>query len=118
MRAADGDSVGEGCKKVHFIRHGEGHHNVAQKAWYAEQGNADTVPYTVDNDPNFKYVDVSLGGVSAMQDIRIEYLHVRRGEESRCEGRIKESMGQLELGRVFYSSLSFSLSLSLSLLQI
>ena len=30
---ADGAPIPAGSTKVHFIRHGEGHHNVAQKAW-------------------------------------------------------------------------------------
>eukprot|EP00729_Bicosta_minor_P021960 gene21960-31731_t len=59
-RIGDGDAVAEGSKKVHFIRHGQGYHNEAQAAWYAEQGNTYTEPYTQDNDPEFKFIDALL----------------------------------------------------------
>lgn len=33
LEALPDDKHGVTHKKVHFIRHGEGHHNVAQKEW-------------------------------------------------------------------------------------
>ena len=33
---ADNAEIPAGAKKVHFIRHGEGHHNVVQREWRAE----------------------------------------------------------------------------------
>ena len=45
-------------KKVHFIRHGEGTHNVAQREWH-EAGKPGE-PYTIDNDPEFLYLDAKL----------------------------------------------------------
>lgn len=50
-----------GSKLIHFIRHGEGHHNVAQREWRAAKGwDGTSEPYTMDNDPNWTYVDAEL----------------------------------------------------------
>jgi hypothetical protein len=36
---------------VHFIRHGEGHHNAAQREWRARAGwDGVSEPYTLDTD--------------------------------------------------------------------
>lgn len=59
---------GESAKKVHFIRHGEGHHNVVQREWRARtdwDGNSE--PYTLDTDPDFKYMDPVLTEKGTMQ---------------------------------------------------
>lgn len=45
-------------KKVHFIRHGEGHHNVAQKNWRA--ANKPGEPYWLETDPDLRYIDALL----------------------------------------------------------
>jgi broad specificity phosphatase PhoE len=45
-------------KKVFFIRHGEGVHNVAQKAW--KSANKPGEPYTLDTDPEMRYIDALL----------------------------------------------------------
>ena len=60
--AASGSSSAppDGSKLVHFIRHGEGHHNVAQREWRAKDWDGKTEPYTLDNDPELKYVDAEL----------------------------------------------------------
>ena len=43
---------------MHFIRHGEGVHNVAQREWLlAEKAGA---PYTLTNDPSYAYLDAQL----------------------------------------------------------
>jgi len=60
-RIGDGDSYSPGTKKVHFIRHGEGHHNVAQKEWRVKPDFVwPSEPYTVDNDPEYSYIDALL----------------------------------------------------------
>lgn len=48
-------------KVIHFIRHGEGDHNVAQREWRTDpawDGKSD--PYTFDRDPTFKFLDPGL----------------------------------------------------------
>jgi len=48
-------------KKVWFIRHGEGYHNVAQREWRAAASwDGKSEPYTMDNDPQGVYVDAKL----------------------------------------------------------
>eukprot|EP00746_Dinoflagellata_sp_MGD_P121275 gnl/MRDRNA2_/MRDRNA2_56503_c0_seq1.p1 gnl/MRDRNA2_/MRDRNA2_56503_c0~~gnl/MRDRNA2_/MRDRNA2_56503_c0_seq1.p1 ORF type:complete len:271 (-),score=69.92 gnl/MRDRNA2_/MRDRNA2_56503_c0_seq1:102-914(-) len=48
-------------KKVNFIRHGEGHHNVAHEEWCsATTFDGKSVPYTIDEDPDLRYVDAEL----------------------------------------------------------
>ena len=57
----DDAEVPPGCKKVHFIRHGEGHHNVVQREW-RERADWDgaSEPYTLDTDPEYRFVDALL----------------------------------------------------------
>ena len=58
---ADDAEVPPGSKKVNFIRHGEGHHNVAQREWRAQPDwDGTSEPYTIDNDASFRYVDALL----------------------------------------------------------
>mmetsp|Transcript_90008 Transcript_90008/g.141031 ORF Transcript_90008/g.141031 Transcript_90008/m.141031 type:complete len:261 (+) Transcript_90008:39-821(+) len=45
-------------KMVHFIRHGEGYHNVAQTEWRKQGKSAE--PYDLEHDPDFKYLDPDL----------------------------------------------------------
>ena len=46
---------------MHFIRHGEGHHNVAQREWRAAAGwDGTSEPYTLDTDPEYRFVDALL----------------------------------------------------------
>ncbi|KAL3892790.1 MAG: hypothetical protein SGPRY_014783, partial [Prymnesium sp.] len=48
-------------KRVHFIRHGEGDHNVIQREWRASASwDGVSEPYTIDNDPSFTYLDPGL----------------------------------------------------------
>ena len=55
------DPLGPIVKIVHFIRHGEGLHNVAQREWRADPGwDGESEPYTVDNDPEYRFVDAEL----------------------------------------------------------
>ena len=57
----DDAEVPPGCKKVHFIRHGEGHHNVVQREWRARAGwDGASEPYTLDTDPEYRFVDALL----------------------------------------------------------
>ena len=50
-----------GSTKVHFIRHGEGFHNEAQRVWRADPSwNGKTEPYTMDTDPSWRFVDAEL----------------------------------------------------------
>ena len=58
---ADDAEIPAGSKKVHFIRHGEGHHNVAQREWRAKPDwDGTSEPYTIDNDPEYSYGDALL----------------------------------------------------------
>ena len=51
----------EGAKLIHFIRHGEGFHNVAQREWRADPNwDGTSEPYTKQTDPDFKYIDAEL----------------------------------------------------------
>jgi hypothetical protein len=57
-----------GTKIVHFIRHGDGVHNAAQREWRKRpdwDGNSE--PYTDDNDPDFKYLDPELNDLGKEQ---------------------------------------------------
>ena len=56
----DNAAIPPGAKKVHFIRHGEGHHNVAQREWRARDWDGVSEPYTIDNDQDFRYADALL----------------------------------------------------------
>ena len=57
----DDAEVPPGCKKVHFIRHGEGHHNVVQREWRARADwDGASEPYTLDTDPEYRFVDALL----------------------------------------------------------
>jgi len=61
IKVAHDAPVPAGCKKVHFIRHGEGHHNVAQREWRTNPSwDGISEPYTPDNDPDMRYVDALL----------------------------------------------------------
>jgi broad specificity phosphatase PhoE len=55
----------EAIKTVHFIRHGEGRHNVAQREWRAYNNPGE--PYTVDNDATGRYADAQLTTVGESQ---------------------------------------------------
>ncbi len=62
-KAADDGSAPPpaGSKLVHFIRHGEGYHNQAQREWRADPGwDQKSEPYTVDTDPTERYIDAEL----------------------------------------------------------
>lgn len=57
-----------GSKLIHFIRHGEGTHNVAQREWRADPAwDGQTEPYTIDTDPNMKFVDAELNDIGIRQ---------------------------------------------------
>mmetsp|Transcript_14775 Transcript_14775/g.29127 ORF Transcript_14775/g.29127 Transcript_14775/m.29127 type:complete len:282 (-) Transcript_14775:122-967(-) len=59
---ADDEVVPSGLsKKLFIIRHGEGHHNVAQREWRAKADwDGVSEPYTIDTDPDFRYEDPAL----------------------------------------------------------
>lgn len=52
-------------KRISFIRHGEGHHNIAQQEW--RSANKPGEPYTIDNDPTMKFRDATLTAVGEQQ---------------------------------------------------
>mmetsp|Transcript_16791 Transcript_16791/g.20717 ORF Transcript_16791/g.20717 Transcript_16791/m.20717 type:complete len:287 (-) Transcript_16791:343-1203(-) len=55
-------------KKIHFIRHGEGTHNVAQREWRTNPDwDGKSEPYTLETDPDFKYMDATLTPVGEGQ---------------------------------------------------
>ncbi|CAD7965114.1 unnamed protein product [Amoebophrya sp. A25] len=63
-------------KVVHFIRHGEGNHNVAQREWRArkdfgayksEAWDRLSEPYTIDNDPKYRFIDAQLTAAGQAQ---------------------------------------------------
>ena len=59
-----------GQKKVHFVRHGEGYHNVAQREW--RQASKPGEPYTIDTDPEFKFIDALLTP-AGVEQVRLTY---------------------------------------------
>ena len=62
-----------GAKLVHFIRHGEGFHNVAQREWRTDpnwDGNSE--PYTIDNDPDGRYMDAELNEKGRAQAVALQ----------------------------------------------
>ena len=71
MRCDDGVDIPEGSKKIHFIRHGQGHHNIAQAEWRAA-GKAGE-PYVLSTDPDMKFGDAELTEVGRQQavDLRV-----------------------------------------------
>ena len=72
VATADTATPPPGAKLVHFIRHGEGHHNVAQREWRADPAwDGKTEPYTLETDPDMKYVDAELNdkGRGQAQDL-------------------------------------------------
>jgi len=50
--------AGKNTKLVYLIRHGEGFHNLAQREWQEAKKSGE--PYTLDTDPEFRYMDPSL----------------------------------------------------------
>ena len=61
---------GPHVKIIHWIRHGEGTHNVAQREWRANPAwDGHSEPYTIDNDPGppFKYGDAELTELGVAQ---------------------------------------------------
>lgn len=67
--------VPSGSKLVHFIRHGEGFHNVAQREWRADPlWDGKSEPYTIDTDPDGRYVDAELNGKGKGQATDLQQL--------------------------------------------
>lgn len=65
--------VSDGAKLVHFIRHGEGYHNVAQREWRNDPSwDGKSEPYTKDNDPNWRYVDAELNDKGRGQAVALQ----------------------------------------------
>lgn len=57
-----------GSKLCHFIRHGEGFHNVAQREWRAKPDwDGKSEPYTLDTDAEFHFIDAELNDVGKGQ---------------------------------------------------
>ena len=63
--SADDAAIEEGAKKVHFIRHGQGHHNVAQSEWRAAGKEGE--PFWVSTDPEFDFLDAELTPLGEQQ---------------------------------------------------
>ena len=62
----------ENQKVVHFVRHGEGYHNRAQREWRNKPDyDGKSEPYSYDLDPDFKFIDPSLTeiGIKEAQDL-------------------------------------------------
>ena len=60
-------------KRIHFIRHGEGHHNVAERQWREKPGYVPgTEPYTLDTDPQFSYIDAMLTDKGEQQALSLQ----------------------------------------------
>ena len=58
---------------IHFIRHGEGYHNVAQREWRADpKWDGKSEPYTLDNDPSGKYEDPLLTPLGRTQALKLQ----------------------------------------------
>lgn len=55
---------------MHFVRHGEGYHNVAQREW--RQASKPGEPYTIDTDPEFKFIDALLTP-AGVEQVRLTY---------------------------------------------
>ena len=64
-RVDDSADIPDGCMKVHLIRHGQGHHNVAQAEWKAADKEGE--PYWLSTDPGFRYGDAELTSVGEQQ---------------------------------------------------
>lgn len=58
-----------GWKRVSFIRHGEGHHNLAQAQWH--RAGKPGEPYTMDNDPEFRLMDPELTTLGQDQAVEL-----------------------------------------------
>ncbi|CAD7932658.1 unnamed protein product [Amoebophrya sp. A120] len=68
---------------VHFIRHGEGLHNVAQREWRNrrnfgvnrnEKWDGVSEPYTIDNDPQYVFLDAKLTNTGKQQAMDLQFL--------------------------------------------
>jgi broad specificity phosphatase PhoE len=80
------DAPAEGGKIIYFIRHGEGFHNVAQREWRADPSwdgsvATPTEPYTIDNDPNYKFMDAELTpkGISEAEQLQARVALMKEG---------------------------------------
>lgn len=58
------------AKLVHFIRHGEGEHNKAQREWRAAAKPGE--PYTIDTDPGMRYQDAQLTPAGVQQAMALQ----------------------------------------------
>ena len=63
-------------KRIHFIRHGEGYHNVAFKqgtlTWPWEPQEEDGVKHTLDKHPDYSYVDTVLTDEGEQQAVSLQ----------------------------------------------
>ena len=60
-------------KRIHFIRHGEGHHNLAQRQWRKKPDYVKgTEPYKLETDPEFAYVDALLTEKGEQQAVSLQ----------------------------------------------
>lgn len=63
-------TLAPGHKRVTFIRHGEGYHNVAQREWKAAGNEGE--PYTLETDPEMKYLDPKLTEVGVKEAMDLQ----------------------------------------------
>jgi len=60
-------------KRIHFIRHGEGFHNVAEREWREKPDFIPgTRPYKLDTDPDYSYIDALLTPKGEEQAIALQ----------------------------------------------
>ena len=60
-------------KRIHFIRHGEGFHNVAQREWRERPDYVPgTEPYKLDTDPEYHYIDALLTPKGEKQAVALQ----------------------------------------------
>lgn len=65
--------LGPRKKIIHFVRHGEGYHNKAQREWRAKQDyDGSSSPYSFDIDQEFKFLDPKLTEVGTKQAEELE----------------------------------------------
>jgi broad specificity phosphatase PhoE len=62
-----------GTKLCHFIRHGEGFHNVAQREWRSKPDwDGASEPYTLDTDPSLSFADAELNEKGKGQAVELQ----------------------------------------------
>jgi hypothetical protein len=98
---------------IHFVRHGEGYHNVAQREWRADpKWDGESEPYTMDNDPDGRYEDPLLTPTGKAQAIELQKDTKTLNPDIMIVSPLRRATVRLHC---YSLSLSLCLSLSLSL---